>query len=128
MTEPTSIVSDGNTKIVFVSAVADTSAPTVAEATGGTDITEYVTGDGFDHSIEQATIADDRVSTTQSLQRPGRITDTLNLGIEGRYAEEKISQTVFSFAEGDPRPAIAMLHDAHFAQSPTLTFCYSCHT
>ncbi len=32
------------------------------------------------------------------------ITPDINLGIEGRYAEEKITQTLFSFNEGDPRP------------------------
>ena len=33
------------------------------------------------------------------------ITPTINLGIEGRYAEEEISQTAFDFDEGQARPA-----------------------
>ena len=33
------------------------------------------------------------------------ITPELNLGIEGRYSEEKIEQAAFNFNEGDPRPA-----------------------
>jgi len=32
------------------------------------------------------------------------ITPELNLGIEGRYAEERISRETFIFVEGDPRP------------------------
>ena len=49
------------------------------------------------------------------------ITETLNLGIEGRYAEESIDQTVFSFAEGDARPA-PVLADAKFkAFTPRVT-------
>ena len=33
------------------------------------------------------------------------VTPEINIGIEGRYAEEKITQTAFEFDEGDPRPA-----------------------
>lgn len=33
------------------------------------------------------------------------ITPTINLGFEGRYSEEKITQTVFDFDLGQPRPA-----------------------
>ncbi|MHA7819817.1 MAG: TonB-dependent receptor [Erythrobacter sp.] len=32
------------------------------------------------------------------------ITPEINLGLEGRYAEEEITQTAFNFDEGDPRP------------------------
>jgi len=32
------------------------------------------------------------------------ITPTVNLGLEGRYAEETINQVLFDFNEGDPRP------------------------
>lgn len=32
------------------------------------------------------------------------ITPTVNLGLEGRYAEETLTQTIFEFNEGDPRP------------------------
>ena len=49
------------------------------------------------------------------------ITPTLNLGLEGRYSEEKIEQTVFDFDEGDPRPA-PVLANAKFTEfTPRVT-------
>ncbi|MEQ8772780.1 MAG: TonB-dependent receptor [Erythrobacter sp.] len=49
------------------------------------------------------------------------ITDTLNLGIEGRYAEESIDQTVFNFAEGDARPAPVTADATFKAFTPRVT-------
>lgn len=50
------------------------------------------------------------------------ITDTINLGLEGRYAEETINQAAFNFNEGDPRPA-AVLAEANFNEfTPRVTF------
>ncbi|MEL7197731.1 MAG: TonB-dependent receptor [Pseudomonadota bacterium] len=42
------------------------------------------------------------------------ITPDINLGIEGRYAEETISEVLFDFDEGDMRPAGVSLPDAKF--------------
>jgi hypothetical protein len=41
------IVFEGNYKVFWVETIADISAPTVAEMTAGTDITEYVPKDGL---------------------------------------------------------------------------------
>jgi outer membrane receptor protein involved in Fe transport len=50
------------------------------------------------------------------------ITPTLNLGIEGRYAEETINQTTFDFDEGQPRPAPFVAPQAKFtAFTPRVT-------
>ncbi len=50
------------------------------------------------------------------------ITPEINLGFEGRYAEERISQTAFDFDEGDPRPA-GVSADATFSEfTPRVTF------
>lgn len=79
MPEPMSIAADGNVKVAFVTTLTSTTAPVVTQVTAGTDITEYVTGDGLNHSVEQAEISDDRLSSIQTLQRPGRVTDTVEL-------------------------------------------------
>ena len=79
MTEPRSVAADGNIRVSFVAAIAVPTLPEVGELNAGTDITRYLTGDGFNHSTEQEEIADRRLSSTQTLQRPGRITDTVDL-------------------------------------------------
>ncbi len=51
-----------------------------------------------------------------------RITPTLSLGLEGRYAEETINQTTFDFDEGQPRPAPFIAPQAKFtAFTPRVT-------
>ncbi len=49
------------------------------------------------------------------------ITPTVNLGIEGRYAEETIEQTAFSFAEGAARPAPLTARAKFTAFTPRVT-------
>jgi hypothetical protein len=81
MTVPTSNLADGNLKVAWVPAIANTSAPTVAELTaaGVVDLSSYLTADGFTPGGDEATVTDDRLSSTQTFERPGRHTDTLNL-------------------------------------------------
>ena len=79
--KPQSLPADGNLKVVWVPALADPSAPTVAELTAAAaiDLTCFLTGDGYDHGIEQAASTDDRLCSRQTFEQPGSITDSLSL-------------------------------------------------
>jgi hypothetical protein len=81
MTLPLSVGTDGNVKITVVLTIANTAAPTAAELNAGTTVPAdgYITGDGYSASAEQATVADERIGTTQTFEQPGRKTKSLSL-------------------------------------------------
>lgn len=74
MADIPSTPADGNQKVLLVAAIADTSAPTVAELTaaGVVDISCYLTGDGFTPSLSEQVIADERLCSKQTYEQPGR--------------------------------------------------------
>jgi hypothetical protein len=75
------VASDGNGLVVFVPAIANPAAPTVAELTGGTvkKLTYGLTPDGFRHDSTIATITSGRYTLAQVLEIDGQITDTLEV-------------------------------------------------
>lgn len=78
-TLPAAITSDGNIKVFFAIAVADTGVPTVAECTAvtGFDFSCYATGDGFTPSSDESDVTDDRLCSTQTFMDIGKFTDKL---------------------------------------------------
>ena len=76
-----SIPADGNKLVLVVPAIADVDAPTIAELTAASvvDISCYLTGDGWSPSKEQASIADERLCSTETFERPGRKTRGLEV-------------------------------------------------
>lgn len=74
MAEIPSTPADGNEKVLLVPAIANTSAPTVAELTapGVVDISCYLTGDGWSPSLSEQVITDDRKCSKQTFEQPGR--------------------------------------------------------
>lgn len=89
--------SDGNIKTVLVSAIADPTAPTVAELTGASveDISCYLTKDGFALTVDQATITDERLCSTQVFGKPGTKTYGLTLtGIDNTNSEFEATDNV----------------------------------
>jgi hypothetical protein len=72
---------DGNTKVLFVPAIANTSAPTVAELTaaGVVDVSCYLTSDGWTPSLSEQVVSDERLCSTQIFEQPGRKTDSLDV-------------------------------------------------
>lgn len=84
MSTPASVPVDGNTKVVIAPTVADQDAITVAEATGAgvTDISAYLTSDGWAPTGDQGSIVDSRLATTQDFEQPGRKT---GVGLTIRY-------------------------------------------
>ncbi|MCM1011899.1 hypothetical protein [Brevibacterium sp. XM4083] len=83
MAEIPSTPADGNFKVVYVPAIADTTAPKLSElnADGALDISCYLTGDGWNPTKEQATIADPRLCSRQEFGRPGRKTPGLSITV-----------------------------------------------
>lgn len=90
MAEIPSTPADGNTTVLIVPAIADTSAPTSAELTGESviDISCYLTADGWAPSQEQASIDDSRLCSRQTFNRPGQKT----YGLEITYIDNTNSE------------------------------------
>ena len=94
---------DGNMAVWIVPAIADPSAPTAAEITAGKDVSCYLTPDGYAPTIDQATITDDRLCSTETYGQPGRKTRGLVLtGIDNTNStyEEEFNELVEALVEG----------------------------
>lgn len=80
-TVPAGVVSDGNGLVLFVPAIANPAAPTVAELTAGTvkKITYSITGDGYKHDVNVTTVTAERLTLAQALQYDGTVTDDLEI-------------------------------------------------
>jgi len=81
---------DGNIKTVLVPAVADLTAPTVAELTaeGAIDISCYLTRGGFALTVDQQPITDERECDTIVRQAPGTVNPSLEItGIDNTNTE-----------------------------------------
>ena len=92
MADVPSTPSDGNVKTVIVTAIADTSAPKLTElnAVSTKDVSCYLTPDGFALTLEQATIADERLCSTETFGQPGRKTYGLSLtGIDNTNSDNE---------------------------------------
>lgn len=66
---------DGNVKVVVVTTIANTSAPTAAELNAGSsvDISCYLTADGLTPSLDEQVITDSRLCETETFEQPGRV-------------------------------------------------------
>jgi hypothetical protein len=81
-TVPAGVVSDGNGLVLFVPAIANTAAPTVAELTAGgvKKITYSITGDGgYTHGVTINTVTANRLTLVQTIQYDGTIADDLEI-------------------------------------------------
>jgi hypothetical protein len=83
MSEIPSTPADGNVKVVFVPAIADTAAPKLSELTAASvvDISCYLTE--FTPSVDESEIEDERLCSTETFEQPGRIKHSL----EGTYID-----------------------------------------
>ena len=70
---------DGNVKVVVVTTIANTSAPTAAELNAGTsvDISCYLTADGLTPGLDEQVITDSRLCEIETFEQPGRVQRTL---------------------------------------------------
>lgn len=79
---------DGNMAVWLVPTIANPDAPTAAEIAAGVDISCYLTPDGYAPTVDQATITDDRLCSTETYGQPGRKTRGLVLtGIDNTNSE-----------------------------------------
>jgi hypothetical protein len=81
VTQPASVPTDGNLKVVWVPTIADPANPTMTELTAASavDLSCYLTSDGFTPSTDEAVVTDDRLCSVQTFEQPGRITDKLDI-------------------------------------------------
>lgn len=79
MVDVPSTPSDGNVATWIVPTIANTAAPTLTELNAGEDVSCYLTPDGFALTLEQATITDERLCSTETYGQPGRKTYGLSL-------------------------------------------------
>lgn len=85
------VVSDGHGLVLWVPAIADPKAPTVAELTapGVIDLTYLLFADGFDHQIDVTTFETTRYTLAQIMEHEGTRKDsiTLKYPIEGKDSD-----------------------------------------
>lgn len=84
MTNPASVSSDGTRRIVWLpvaDAPADPTAISTIELADGLDVSLYLVhgADGFNGTVPQDPIPDNRQGTSQSFTRPGRKNPTLSI-------------------------------------------------
>lgn len=81
MTQPESVVSDGNVLVLWVTTISNINAPTVAELTAGTvlDVTCYLTDAGWQPNLAEDKVTDNRLCSTDNYEAPGRKTYTIPL-------------------------------------------------
>jgi hypothetical protein len=74
MTSPVAVPADGNLKVYYVATLADTENPALAELNAGTskDLSCYITSDGFQTTLDEQTITDNRLCSRATFERPGR--------------------------------------------------------
>lgn len=103
MVDVPSTPADGNIATWLVPEIADTTAPTVTEIAAGVDVSCYLTPDGFSLTIDQATISDERLCSTETFAQPGRKSYTLTLtGIDNTNSpnEATDNELVDTLVEG----------------------------
>lgn len=81
MTEPASVASDGMLKVVFCRVMGDPTSPGIHEVTAGTavDLSCYFTDEGYNPSLDEQTVVDNRLCSRKTFQRPGRSQDSLDV-------------------------------------------------
>lgn len=81
MTAPISILGDGNVKVSWVTTITNQAAPAITElnATSSVDLSCYLTADGLTTGSDEQGVTDDRLCSTQTYEKPGRFSDTLEL-------------------------------------------------
>ena len=69
---PAAKKAEGNSKVVFVPALVDPDAVTVAEVTGGFDVSNFITGGNWQPSADQAKGDDRRHGSKETFEQLGR--------------------------------------------------------
>lgn len=91
------LVYDGNVKVAWAASIADISAPTAAECTGATELSDDITPDGLAISLSDATVDNSALSSDFDTSVPGRSTPQITLTYKTLYSD------------GTSRPAVTTL-------------------
>lgn len=83
MTQPASVVNDGNHLLLWVPTIADPTEPTEPELTdvGVLDLTCYLTDSGWTPGFSEDRVPDNRLCTDQNFTLPGRKTFAPNITV-----------------------------------------------
>lgn len=103
MADIPSTPSDGNVATWLVPTIANPAAPTVTELNAGVDVSCYLTKDGFALTVDQATITDERLCSTEVFAQPGSKTYSLSItGIDNTNSsnEATFNELVDTLVEG----------------------------
>lgn len=76
---PEGTIADGAVKVQWVPTIATPAEPTLTEISGGLELSGFLTAGGFSPSVDQQTINDERLCTTQVFEQPGRYTYKLEI-------------------------------------------------
>jgi len=97
---PSGQAADGYGLVLFVPAIADPAAPTVAELTdtGVVPLTYSIAGDGYARTTTINTVAANRLTLRQAIEVDGTITDTLEVTYVYTNTDEDVAR--ITLAEG----------------------------
>lgn len=70
---------DNNGIVLWVPDIADPTRPTATEIAAGTRLTYGLTADGFQHTVEVATVTSGRYTLAQALTYDGVVTDSVEV-------------------------------------------------
>jgi hypothetical protein len=73
------VIMDGRVRVYSMTACSNILLPTVAELNAGTSLTDYITPDGLDISMDTGKVDVGNVGSTFTLQRVGRRNPTVSL-------------------------------------------------
>lgn len=121
---PTAVPTDENYIVQWVPTIAGANGPTVAEFNAGVDLTYYFTPDGWNPGGDQATVADDRLTASQTFEQPGKVTDTLDVIYVTNPAvpaEDVAALTLVKDASGFIVVRKAVAHDTAIATTQKVT-------
>jgi hypothetical protein len=98
---PASVPVEGTRRVIWIpGGVADQDAITLGEIASGTDVSCYITGNGWTPTGDQAVIPDPRLCSTQDLQRGGRKTKGLTIQYVWNEAEPTDDEAHLDLIEG----------------------------
>lgn len=102
MTEPASVISDGNVLVLWVPTIADPDNPTVDELTDPTvlDATCYLTDEGWDPNLAEDVATDNRLCSRTNYQKAGRKTITNTLIYTSNPDNPSEDEAALTFLEG----------------------------
>lgn len=73
------IISDGLTRVSWVTTIANTAAPTTAELNAGVALESFITADGWNASTSTDAVDNSALNSTQNTALPGRRSDSIEL-------------------------------------------------